>query len=350
MLNLSKPSKQIFPVYFFYPLRVVSVVFGTGLMLTTSPLSALSQGLLFSVPEVEQIAQSTPQVKRRVAVLDFDFSAISDPSLLSAFPGIAQGTSDLLVNALVNTNTYSVIERSRIDAVLAEQNLGTSGRVDASTAAQVGRILGVDVVIIGSVTQFDVQEKRSGFQVGGLFGQAKTKVQADVQINTRMISTSTAEIITTAEGRGSANQDDGSTVVFGIGGGSETDNRQQLLTQATRLAVEQVVLQLTSAEERLAELPPALPTVEALVADATGNTLVLNKGTTDGYQTGMIVSLERVSREVKDPATGSVIRRITTSIGQAKLIEVDASSSVATVLSGTGFRIGDIAKPIQGDP
>jgi len=294
----------------------------------------------------ELIAQATPQSKRRVAVLDFDFSAVSDPSLLSAFPGIARGTSDLLVNALVNTNTYSVIERSRIDVVLAEQDLGASGRVDAATAAQIGRILGVDVVIVGSVTQFDVQEKRSGFQVGGLFGQSKTQVQADVQLNARMVSTSTAEIITTAEGTGSANQADGSTVVFGIGGGSDTNNQQQLLTQATRLAIEEVVLQLTAAEERLAALPPALPTVEALVADVAGGTLILNKGTTDGYRAGMIVSLERVSREVKDPATGNVIRRVTTAIGEAELTDVDGSSSVANVLSGAGFRVGDIAKPI----
>jgi curli biogenesis system outer membrane secretion channel CsgG len=253
----------------------------------------------------------------------------------------------MLINALVNSNTYAVIERSRIDAVLAEQNLGSSGRADATTAAQIGRVLGVDVVIVGSVTQFDVQAKRSGFQVGGLFGQSKTEVQADVQLNARMVSSSTAEILTTAEGTGSANQKDGSTQVFGIGGGTETDNQQQLLTQATRLAIDEVVLQLTGAADRLAGLPAALPTVDALIADVAGSTLILNKGATDGYRTGMIVSLERVSREVKDPATGNVLRRITAPIGQAKLTEVDASSSVATVISGTGFRVGDLAKPVN---
>jgi curli biogenesis system outer membrane secretion channel CsgG len=311
------------------------------------PLSSQAFPLDLNAHPSERLAQAETQTKRRVAVLDFDFSTVSDPSLLSAFPGIARGTSDMLINALVNSNTYAVIERSRIDAVLAEQNLGSSGRVDATTAAQIGRVLGVDVVIVGSVTQFDVQAKRSGFQVGGLFGQSKTEVQADVQLNARMVSSSTAEILTTAEGTGSANQKDGSTQVFGIGGGTETDNQQQLLTQATRLAIDEVVLQLTGAADRLAGLPAALPTVDALIADVAGSTLILNKGATDGYRTGMIVSLERVSREVKDPATGNVLRRITAPIGQAKLTEVDASSSVATVISGTGFRVGDLAKPVN---
>jgi curli biogenesis system outer membrane secretion channel CsgG len=70
--------------------------------------------------------------------------------------------SDLLVDRLVKDGTFSVIERSRLDAILAEQNLGLSGRLDANTAAQVGRILGVDAVILGSVTQFDVSVRRSG--------------------------------------------------------------------------------------------------------------------------------------------------------------------------------------------
>jgi len=342
--------QPLYPFRLTHKIRSFSLVFCGSWMLLGGSLCSLGQALplhTLHINETEEIAQATPQAKRRIAVLDFDFSAVSDPSLLSAFPGVARGTSDLLVNALVNTNTYSVIERSRLDAVLAEQNLGTSGRVDAATAAQIGRILGVDVVIVGSVTQFDVQEKRSGFQVGGLFGQSKTEVQADVQLNARMVSTSTAEIITTAEGTGSANQKDGSTVVFGIGGGSDTSNQQQLLTQATRLAIDEVVVGLTAAEGRLAALPAVLPTVDALVADVAGGTIVLNKGTTDGYRTGMIVSLERVSREVKDPATGKVIRRVTTAIGQAELTDVDGSSSVAIVRSGTGFRIGDIAKPIN---
>jgi curli biogenesis system outer membrane secretion channel CsgG len=89
--------------------------------------------------------------------LDFDFSSLSNPySFLYSLREAARGVSDLLVDRLVRDGTFSVIERSRLDAVLAEQNLGRSGLLDANAAAQVGRILGVDAVILGSVTQFDV--------------------------------------------------------------------------------------------------------------------------------------------------------------------------------------------------
>jgi curli biogenesis system outer membrane secretion channel CsgG len=98
----------------------------------------------FSAPS--QVGQAPqPTARPRVAVLDFDFSSLSNPYSL---PEAARGVSDLLLDRLVRDGTFSVIERSRLDAVLAEQNLGRSGLLDANAAAQVGRILGVDAVIL----------------------------------------------------------------------------------------------------------------------------------------------------------------------------------------------------------
>ncbi len=193
----------------------------------------------------EPIFISQAQTKKRVAVMDFDFSSISNPSILSSFPGIAKGTSDMLVNSLVNTGAYSVIERSQIEAILAEQNLGASGAVNVSTAAEIGKILGVKYIILGSVTQFDIQEKNSGFSVGGLFGSKKRKVQTNVQLNARIIDTGTAEILGAFEGQGSMEQKDSSTSVVGVGGGSTTDNQQQLLTESTRMAINEITTQLS---------------------------------------------------------------------------------------------------------
>lgn len=124
---------------------------------------ASSLGFSFNAPAFSQatpnnlpllLAQKSEKV--RVAVLDFDYSGLSNPQWLTFLNGGASGVSDILVNKLVESGRYTVIERSRIDAVLREQNFGASGRVDAATAAQIGQILGVDVVIIGSITQFDL--------------------------------------------------------------------------------------------------------------------------------------------------------------------------------------------------
>ncbi|ERN42648.1 uncharacterized protein KR51_00006380 [Rubidibacter lacunae KORDI 51-2] len=295
----------------------------------------------------ESIRLAQVERKLRIAVLDFDFSSVSSPQLLNIFPGIAQGTSDILVTSLVADGTFSVIERSRINAVLAEQNFGTSGRVDASTAAEIGRILGVDTVLVGTVTQFDVQEERRGFRVPGVFGEKKTTTTANVQLNARLIDTSTAEILAVAEGTGESVQEDESTVVLGIGGGSETDNRQQLLTNATRQAVDEVVAAVAAAAGDVAASPTSAPLfVEAVVADVQGNVVVLNRGLNDGFRNGTIVSVERVTREVTDPETGAVLRRLTSEIGRMELYDVDRDSSLGRVISGASPQAGDVAKPL----
>jgi hypothetical protein len=61
----------------------------------------------------------------------------------------------------------------------------------------------------------------------------------------------------------------------------------------------------------------------------------------------MTISIERVTREVKDPATGEVIRTVTDPIGQIELTNVDALSSEGRVVSGSGMKVGDRAIAVQ---
>ena len=285
-------------------------------------------------------AQSTNSERIRVAVLDFDFSP-TDSGFLWA--GRAGGVNELLVNKLVQDGTYSVIERSRIDAILAEQDFGASGRVDASTAAEIGRILGVDAVIFGTVTEFTVDRQTSRGSVGFFGVTAGTdSEEANVRLNARMVSTSTAEILAVAEGMGAADQSDSSVFILGTGGGTNTDNTDRLLSAASEQAIDQVVVELVGVSERLAALPAALPDVEAIVADVFGSEVVFNKGASDGLQPGMVLTVETVVREVTDPETGDVIRRVTQPSGRVELTDVDEQSSLGRIMSGS-MEVGDVA-------
>ncbi|WP_066116702.1 CsgG/HfaB family protein [Geminocystis sp. NIES-3709] len=293
------------------------------------------------------VAQANNDEKIRIAVLDFDYSALSNPQwLLNIFGGTASGVSDIFVNRLVDSEKYRVIERSRLNAVLAEQNLGTSGRVDPSTAAQIGRLLGVEVVLIGSVTQFDIQKQGSSFGLFGVSVGGQT-TEALVSLNVRAVNTTTGEIIMGAEGSGVGTQKDDQVYVLGMGGGTTTSNEGKLLSVATQKAVDSILSEMEKKNDRLAAVPKVLPTVKAVIADISGSNVVLNKGSGDGYRVGMKISIERVGKEIKDPETGKVIRRLTTPIGMVELHDVDQSSSVGKILSGNGFTIGDIASPVQ---
>lgn len=295
----------------------------------------------------ELIAQSQPQSRVRVAVLDFDYASTGADYWWYANPDAAKGVSDLLTNKLVNSGRYTMIERSRIADILAEQNLAAAGRIDASTAAQIGRVLGADVVIIGSVTRFNLDEEGGGASIFGIGGSGSRRT-AEVELTARIVNTTTAEIVAAVEGSGSESEGSGGVSISIFGSANRSaDNDDELLSGAAEEAVTQLASQITDSALRLSAMPATLPTIDATVADVSGNTVIINRGTQDGFRSGMRLSIERVDREVLDPQTGEVLRTVTTPIGQVELTEVDARSGVGRVISGVGFQVGDKAKAVQ---
>ena len=92
--------------------------------------------------------------KVRVGVLQFESktSGVSQQQ--------ANAVMDLMTRALASSKSISVIERAQLDKVGKEIRLGQSGLVDASTAAEVGRIAGVQYILLGAVTELN--KKASG--------------------------------------------------------------------------------------------------------------------------------------------------------------------------------------------
>lgn len=60
------------------------------------------------------------------------------------------GLQQLLLSELAQYDTLRIVDRTILSEAMAEQELGASGRVDAATAAQLGRIVGARYMITGS--------------------------------------------------------------------------------------------------------------------------------------------------------------------------------------------------------
>ena len=165
--------------------------------------------------------------KKRVAVMNFDYAAVS--TSVPDFRRIRsrQGHRRPAGGQAGLDGVYSVIERKQLDKIIAEQNFSNSDRADPASAAKIARILGVDAIIIGSITQFGRDDKKTnvgGGALGGVTGRfgiggvSKSKSTAVVQITGRMIDTSTAEILASSSAR--ANRRDPARACLGAGGGS----------------------------------------------------------------------------------------------------------------------------------
>lgn len=304
---------------------------------------------------------ASSQQKRRVAVLNFDYSTVQSNvnALFGGNNDIGKGIADLLVEKMVKGTVYSVVERKALDKILDEQNLSNSDRNDPNTAAKVGRILGVDAIVVGSITQFGRDDRQTNIGGGalggitskyGLGGVGKKSSKAVVVLSARLISTDTAEILAVASGKGESARSGAS--LLGAGGsnagaaGGAYDMRSSnfadtILGEAVTAAVNGLSKELDSNAQRL---PAHKVVLDGLVADVNGNTIVINIGSRVGVKIGDVLQVKRIGREIRDPVTSKVIRRDETSLGQLTVTEVEDLSSVGEY-SGSGKpKVGDAAK------
>jgi len=296
-------------------------------------------------------AWGADEAKKRVAIFDFDFGAVHH--WWTGEWDIGKGISDMIVTNLVRDGTYSVIERKQLDRILQEQNFSNSDRVNPATAAKIGKVLGVNAIIIGTITQFGAETRKmdvggvtSRIGLGALGGVGTSKSKASVVLDARMVNTETAEIMAVASGKGESKR--GGVNLLGAGAGSaggidmnSSNFRETIIGEATRQAVDELTRQLAAQAERVEATKIE---INGLVADVTDNVLVLNVGKNQGLNVGDVVAIERVQKVVKDPSTGQVLRTITERIGTAKLTSVDAGSSMAD-FSGVGKpKVGDAVK------
>ena len=205
------------------------------------------------------------QAKRpAVAVMDFDFGTVC-----SGYSGcwwgnydIGKGMADQVVDALVNDGTFRVIERKKLDTILAEQDFSNSDRADPSAAktAKIGKVLGVKYIIAGSITKFGGEDKSYG--AGGIikgpvgaFGFKKSK--SYVTLTARMVDATTGEILASTKGEGISKKGGGIVVGGGAGGifaggGMNTSNyRESALGEAQEMACNLLVAALVARKDRL---------------------------------------------------------------------------------------------------
>jgi curli biogenesis system outer membrane secretion channel CsgG len=252
-----------------------------------------------------------------------------------------------------------VIERNALDKILKEQNFSNSDRADSSTAAKIGRILGVDAIITGDITQFgrDDQNKNVGGSAlshwGAKYGMGNVgtkKAKAVVEVTARLIDVNTAEILASATGHGESARSGtdllGGGGDWGSGGGGHVDMGssnfgQTIIGEAVKGAVTQLGQNL---DAKAASLPHATVQINGVVADATGNTIIINVGSKAGLRVGDHLTVSRVMRVVKDPVTGKPLRSVAEPVGQLQITSVDEDSAIGTFTGSGQAKVGDVVK------
>jgi TolB-like protein len=115
--------------------------------------------------------------KTRVAVLPFQ--NVGKKNALAG--GVI---SEKLVTAVMEQGELEVVERTLLASVLREQRLMHSGAVDAGSIKELGRILGVDALVAGTIMElkdgrFEVNSRLIDTENARILGAAAAKVEKD---------------------------------------------------------------------------------------------------------------------------------------------------------------------------
>ncbi len=273
-------------------------------------------------------------LKKRIAVVDFD-----DKSGWGH--NIGTGMADMLVTELVKTDKFMVVEREELSRIMEEQGLGMSGAVTPQSAAQVGKLLGVEMMVMGSVSEFGEKKSKVGGAIGRLgIGGGVSKRKARAAVDVRMVNTSTGEIVLAETASG----EEGSTSVDAIrvediNFGNPTQWDKTILGKASRKAIDKAVGSIENAMDDVRW--------EGKIIKASGDgTIYMKPGSAGGVEPGMEFVVYSQGEELIDPDTGLSLGSEEQKIGKIKVTQDigDGKACKATVVSGTGFETGDLVR------
>lgn len=272
------------------------------------------------------------QLKKRIAVSRFE-----DRSGCG-YSHVGDGVADMLTTALVKSGKFVVIERQEFDKVLEEQKLGQSGIVTPESAPKVGKALGVELLIVGSVSEFGTKESEISGGVS-LFGGGITKKTARAAVDIRLVNTTTGEVMAAEKEEGSESTT-GLNVRYADMDFSDASHWNDTdIGKACREAVDGCVKLIT---ENMDKIPWS---GKVLKVNADG-TLLMKPGSEGNVEIGDEFEIFREGEELKDPDTGASLGSEETKVGSIKVVEdaLKGKASKAKITDGKDIKVGDIVR------
>ena len=158
------------------------------------------------------IVCSAAEAKPTLAVRTFenktDKSSLNPP---------AQAVTDMMTTELYDAGMFTLVERESLDLVAEELRLAESGLMDSSTAPQVGNIKGAKYQMTGAITVYYYRASGGAVVVPWLAGGGAASNTAYVQLDLRVVDSSTAEVVYAAKEMGTAKRE-ASGILTGFGG------------------------------------------------------------------------------------------------------------------------------------
>lgn len=307
--------------------------FSKFFLVTALALIAVGAGTESRAQDADQSIQ-TGFLKRIVAVSRFENR--------SSYEGggeglLTNGLADQLTDALIRSNAFIVLERQTLTDVLDEQDLVASGAAAPTEAAAIGQVIGAQILIKGTVTEFEAEasSRGGGLAIGG-FRLGRSKSTAHVGIIVRLIDATTAEVLASHYVEGEA-ESSGTTFdgyFEGIDFDSE-DFKRAPLGKATQQVIDESVAIIVSEMRQV-------PFTARVIRISNGEVLI-SAGARNNVSPGMQFKVTSLGEEIRDPFTGESLGFDSHDIGHVQISRVQERFAFATPVGQLpGIAVGDL--------
>jgi curli biogenesis system outer membrane secretion channel CsgG len=252
---------------------------------------------------------------------------------------------DQLIDALTKSGQFIVLERQTLGYVPQEQRLAASGQAAASQSAQRGKLMTAQILIKGTITEF---ENRGAVSSGGVnvgpHSFNNKHDEAVVGLNLRLIDTTTGQVLDTQTIEGKAKSEShGGDVNLGLINPGQKGFEKTPLGRATQNAIDQAVQRIAA---RLKEVP-----FEARVIKAGPNEILVSTGSRNGITPGDEFTLYTVRESLVDPGTGDQFGSEVRRAGRIVITDVEEKYARARPEGSFGSdgslpaQAGDVIRP-----
>ena len=260
-------------------------------------------------------APATPTLKRKIALGRITNETNYGQSLLRDRHDdpLGKQVTDLMSKALTESGAYLVFERPDIGRIQAEGSLANAKL----------NLIGVDALIIGSLTEFG---RKTLGETG--FASASKRQVAFAKVDVRVVDVNTGHVFFATSGAGEASTETASTFGFGSQAGYDGTLNDSAIRQAVAGAVSKLSAEMSSRPW------------QTYILKADGNRVFLGGGKSQGIKPGMQFAVQTQGEQVKSPQTGALVTlpgqviaqvRVETLFGDSELNE----GAVASVVSGS---------------
>lgn len=238
--------------------------------------------------------------------------------------GLEQVVTDSLMSELSKNEKLNVIDRVDLGEVLNEQGLGRTGIISKDSAVQMGRIVGINYLVTGTILDARVTNPDT---------KSRSAPAVNVMVFWKIIDTTSGAVVFADTVTGSVSH----TIGKDKKGKKVWTMSSTAYTNAAQGAARKIC---SSLDEKL-----NVPSISAHIAGIDGNMIYLDVGQNKKVEPGQIFVVYQQGKSIRHPITGEVLGVQSKPICQISIGSVEHKMASGTVRSGDVYdiRIGDTA-------